>query len=602
MHVHETSLIVIGVYLALLVVLGLVSKRLVENTSDFFRGGTRGTWWLVGSSIFMANFSAWTFTGAAAMAYKHGWSIMAIYLFPPFVAIVQAWKVGPWFRQLRATTTPEIIRMRFGPVTQQLYAILQVVAQFVYSVIALYGLSIFISAFFSVDIRLAIVSLGTVVLLYSMFGGSWAIMSADYVQSLLVIGIVAMTAALSLWQLGGPSGMFRRIDSAGLAHDFRFIKGPGEASLDKFTLQWVIALGIMYVFDCVSLTNAVRYFAVKDSREARKAALFLAVLSLIGVAIWFLPPIAGRLLFSDLVMAAPLDRPEEGAFAITSLQLLPSGMAGLLAVAIIATTLSSMDVGLNRNAAIIVREIFPAVMKAMGRAPVSNERRQLMLSRWITTVAGMAVILAALYAASRKSLGIFDIMQVFTSMIGLPITIPMGLALFIRRVPSYAAMVSVFCGFATSLVGIVQGAIHGQPWTFQFTTFIVSAATIAGFLATIPFWRHNSKAYDARVREFFERMEGPVNFEAEVGHGNDLLQLRILGMFVLISGSLSALLLFTANTTRDSLLILAFCGFLWLIGGAMLFFASVRKEVAGGCQGKEQGEAPADQRSDSTGK
>lgn len=573
MHTPGTSLAVIGVYLLLLIVIGVASRKLVRNTSDFFRSGSRGTWWLVGSSIFMANFSAWTFTGAAAMAYDYGWSILAIYLFPPLVALVQAWRIGPWFRQLRATTAPEVIRLRFGPVTQQLYAVLQVMNQFMFSAIALYGLAIFMAAFFSVDVRGAIVVLGIVVLVYSTFGGSWAVMSADYVQSLLVIGIVTLTAVLSLWHLGGPAGMLHRIDAAGLEHTFRFFKHPGEAALDKFTPAWVIALGLMGAFDCVSLMNSVRYFAVKDGREARKAALLLAGLSLVGVLVWFLPPMAGRLLFAREIMAAPLDRPAEGAFAITSLQLLPSGMAGLLAVAIIATTLSSMDVGLNRNAAIITREILPWLRRRAGRPPRGDEAGQLRLSRLITLATGVAVILAALYSAGRKNLGIFDIMQIFTSMIVLPITVPMGLALIVRRVPGAAALASVGCGFVASVIGLIDGMALGHPWTFQFSTFVVTGSAAVGFFATMPFWRLSSAAYREQVRQFFARMERPVDFDAEVGEENDRVQLRILGVFVLVAGALSALLLFTAESVRDAGLILAFCAFLWIVGGGMYLAA-----------------------------
>ncbi|MEY3774762.1 MAG: Na(+)/glucose symporter [Verrucomicrobiota bacterium] len=570
---HALSLTVIAVYLVLLLALGVASKRFVRNTSDYFRSGSRGTWWLAGSSIFMGYFSAWTFTGAAAMAYTAGWSILAIYLFGPITALLQAWRFGPWFRQLRATTVPEVIRARFGPVTQQFYAVLQLLAQFLGAAIALYGLSIFIAAFFGVPVEAAIIVLGVVVLIYSTVGGSWAVMAADYVQSLVVLGMVTITAGLSLWHLGGLGGMLDKIEAAGLMQAFRFIKDPGEFTLDKFTLPWVLGLGVLGLFETVSLTNSVRYFSVKDGREARKAALLLAVLSVSGILFWFLPPMAGRLLFADQIMATSLDRPEEGAYAVTSMLLLPKGMAGLLAVAIIATTLSGMDAGLNRNAAIIVREICPAVCGLLGRSWTISEERQLRFSRWISLVTGVAMVLMAMFYASRKTLGIFDIMQIFASMVAVPITVPMGLALLFRRVPAGAAMVSVGCGCAVALWGFVSSSVLGEPWSFHFTIFAVSLAGTAGFFATRPFWGRSPEAYRRQVDEFFTRMERPVDFVAEIGESNDAAQLRILGVFALVVGALSALLLFTAESWRDAALMLGFCCFLGLVGGGMLWAA-----------------------------
>ena len=61
--------VIIG-YLALIISVGLVFKQFSSNTDDYFRGGAKGTWWLVGSSAFMSAFSAWTFTGAAGIAYE----------------------------------------------------------------------------------------------------------------------------------------------------------------------------------------------------------------------------------------------------------------------------------------------------------------------------------------------------------------------------------------------------------------------------------------------------------------------------------------------------------------------------------------------------
>lgn len=574
---HELALTVIGVYLVLLLVLGVVAKRFVHNTADYFRSGCRGTWWLAGSSIFMGNFSAWTFTGAAAMAFDAGWSILAIYLFAPITALIQAWLVAARFRQLRATTMPEVIRKRWGPVTQQFYAVVQITAQFIVSAIALYGLSIFISAFFAIPVSTAILILGVVVLVYSTIGGSWAVMLADYVQSLLVVGMVAITAGLSLWHLGGVSGLFEKIQAQGLAQNFSFFKPAGAFPLDKFTVSWLIGLAVLYLFDSVSLTNSVRYFVVKDGCEARKAALFLALLSMIGIALWFLPPIAGRLLFSEEVLKTALDRPAEGAFAVTSMILLPAGMAGLLGVAIISTTLSSMDHGLNRNAAIIVREIYPAICRLFGW-PEIPESRQLVLSRWVSLAAGAGIMGISLLFATQKKLGIFDIMQAFTSLVALPMTVPMALALIFRKVPSGAALVSLGCGLLVSLTGLLSNMVWGHPWTFHFSTIAVTAACILGFFATRPFWKRSSPEYQEQVRVFFQTMERPVDFAKEVGHESDETQLRLMGWFTMTAGGLSALLLFTAKSSSDVLLILLFCGFLWTIALGMLLAAWRRKK------------------------
>ena len=72
--------VVIGVYFAVLISIGLVFRTFNANVGDYFKGGARGTWWLVGVSSFVAGISAYTFTGAAGAVYEAGWSILVIYI------------------------------------------------------------------------------------------------------------------------------------------------------------------------------------------------------------------------------------------------------------------------------------------------------------------------------------------------------------------------------------------------------------------------------------------------------------------------------------------------------------------------------------------
>ena len=70
---------IIAAYLLLRVGVGAAFTRFTRTSADYFRGGSRATWWLVGTSLYMGCFSAWTFTGAAGVAYLAGWSVVCIY-------------------------------------------------------------------------------------------------------------------------------------------------------------------------------------------------------------------------------------------------------------------------------------------------------------------------------------------------------------------------------------------------------------------------------------------------------------------------------------------------------------------------------------------
>ncbi|MEM6391882.1 MAG: hypothetical protein AAF797_03840 [Planctomycetota bacterium] len=111
---------VIVTYLGVLVGIGWLFHG-ASDASEYFRSGCKASWWLVGTSIFMAGITARTFTGNAGAAFEAGWSVLQIYAAGMVAALVQAAFLAHRFRQTRAITFPEILRERFGVRTQLLY-------------------------------------------------------------------------------------------------------------------------------------------------------------------------------------------------------------------------------------------------------------------------------------------------------------------------------------------------------------------------------------------------------------------------------------------------------------------------------------------------
>ncbi|MDR2675748.1 MAG: hypothetical protein LBC18_13040, partial [Opitutaceae bacterium] len=155
---------VIAAYLALMIAIGIVFKNFSRSAGDYFRGNSRGTWWIVGMSSFMAGISANTFTGNGGLAFEAGWSILFIYLANCIGLGFHVLFLAPWFRQFRATTFPEVLRARFGPMTQQVYAYVWTPVFLLTAAVWLLGLAVYASTTFGLPIGLVIPVLGLVVL------------------------------------------------------------------------------------------------------------------------------------------------------------------------------------------------------------------------------------------------------------------------------------------------------------------------------------------------------------------------------------------------------------------------------------------------------
>lgn len=571
--------VVIVAYFVMLIAVGLVMRKLNTNESDYFRNGCKGTWWLVGSSAFMVSFSAWTFTGAAGVAFESGWSILLIYFANALGFFMNFLFLAPWFRQLRATTAPEMIGLRFGTGTKQFYAWFAVISRLFYSALHLYGLAIFSSSVFGLPINTVIVVIGCVVLFYSLIGGSWAVMATDFLQSLILIPITVLICILCLKQIGGFGELIGAIDSQQLSSDFSMVNKPGHFPANKFTIVWAVALFLKNMISHNTLRSGPRYFAVKDGRAARKAALLACVLTLGGAVIWAVPPITARLLMGDQVAALDVAKPAEAAYAMISLALLPKGLVGLIVVAIFAATMSSMDTGLNKNAAIVTKDLYPGFCRMFGREP-GGQKTRLRVAQGLTGFFGAGTIWLALYYAQQGGKGIFELMLSIGTLLGLPLTIPMLLCLFVRRTPSWAAVATVLATFIPSVLGYHSEGLFGAKWSFQQQVFINLAVGSLTFMATRFFWKGASEEYQSRLDTFFTNMHTPVNFKEEIDSSNDDVQLRLLGQFGVAAAAFIALLVFVPNPVGGRIAILSVAGFIGLASGAMLWVGRRTKSAS----------------------
>ncbi len=566
---------VIIAYLLLMIAIGIVFRSFNKNSGDYFRGGSQATWWMVGMSCFMTGVSAVTFTGNGGAAYEAGWSVLAIYLGNFAGMVAQAVLLAPWFRQMRATTFPEIIRERFGVSTQQLLAYIKIFTFTAYAALWLFGLAVFSSSVFGLPIHIVIPVLGIVALFYSTMGGKWAVLAADFVQGLIMMSMCVLVSILCLIKLGGIDGFFTSINDMGLTETFSPLKGEGLSPKKLYTTGWFWAALIMsFIFNC-GATNAVKFFSVKDGREARLAAALSAVLMLLGVIFWFIPPMAARLLYSAQVEGMPLGTPAEAAFAVTSMQLLPNGLIGMMVVAMFSATMSSMDAGINGNAAIVVKDVIPAIRNRL-KMPEATEKTLLLWGRIATLACGMAIVFLAEYLSMQRQMGIFEIVINFGAIVTVPIVIPTVLCLFIRRAPSWSAMFSMFCAAMVPLWDLIDSA----TWSFEFRTALTIAVSVASFLFSMLFWRRSSAAYRQQVNRFFEKMHTPVDFKHEVGQGSDHRQMTLMGRFSLAVAAFVALLLFLPNTGSGRLCILVLALFMGGVGALLCYAGSKNRQKA----------------------
>ncbi len=576
--------LVIGFYFVFMAMIGLVCRKFIGNTSDYFRGGGKMLWWMTGCSAFVAQFSAWTFTGAASKAYQDGPVIMVLYFANALGFFFNYLYFARRFRQMRVVTSIQGVKARFGNGSEQFFTWVQLPVGVLYAGIWLSGLSVFISAAFGLNLVHTVVITGSVVLLMAVIGGSWAVAVGDFIQTLVLLPITLVTALLALAQVGGWTSFLQKLPS----HHLHWT----QAARPEILYLWIIAILIKQFISTSNMLEASRCLNAKDGDQASKAALLASILFVLGPVIWFIPPMVARIMHPDLHGIFPnLKNPSEGAFVVAGLDNMPAGMLGLLISGIFGATMSNMDIGLNKNAGFFVKNFYQVIVR-----PHAHEKEMMVVSKVVTFLLGVFVISAALMFSCGK-VGLFNLMLQFGGLIALPYCIPLIWGTVIKRAPAWAGWTTVVVGFITSYVGKVvltpawiQNVMgwnarplsvrEGDDWVLLLGVLLDTIVCSAWFLATCFFARTRSVQEKERVEKFFTQMKTPVDFHKEEGLDNDAQQYHTLGVMSLIYGAAISLLVFIPNSPLGRLGMFACAGTMLVVGGGLYWNARRLKAKA----------------------
>ena len=569
--------LVIGFYFVFMAAIGWVCRKFIGNTSDYFRGGGKMLWWMAGCTAFIAQFSAWTFTGAASKAYQDGPVIMVLYFANALGFLINYLFFAPRFRQMRVITSIQAIRARFGRGNEQFFTWVQLPIGILYAGIWLSGLSVFISAAFGMSLYTTVIVTGSVVLIMAVIGGSWAVAAGDFIQTLVLMPITLVTAFLAIAQVGGWNSFLEKLPR----HHLHW----GEGARAEILYLWIIAIVIKQFISTNNMLEASRYLNAKDGRQAKKAALLAAILFIIGPCFWFIPPMVARIVHPDLHAMFPnLKNPSEAAFVVAGVDNMPAGMLGLLISGIFGATMSHMDIGLNKNAGFFVKNFYQVVIR-----PRALEKEMLLVGKAATFLFGVLVIASAL-AFSTWRIGLFNLMLQFGALIALPSCVPLIWGTIIKRAPVWSGWTTVLIGFATSLAAKVfltpawlertmgwhansLTTREGDDWVLLLGVLLNTVVCSAWFLGTCFFAQSRPAREVEQVDKFFSNMNKPVDFEKEEGPGNDAQQYHTLARMSLVYGAFISLLVLIPNSPLGRLGMFTCAASMLTVGGLLYWNA-----------------------------
>jgi SSS family solute:Na+ symporter len=490
--------VIMAVYFAFVVGIGVVLKRYTKTSTDFFLAGRAIPAWVCGLAFISANLGAQEVIGMGASGAKYGIATSHFYWIGAIPAMVF---VGifmmPFYYGSRARSVPEYLRLRFDEKTRGLNAISFATMTVFSSGISMYAMAKLIQTLHILDVPLRTMGLpssasfhfsiaisAVVVLAYVLLGGLTSAIYNEVLQFFLIVAGFFPLVLLGLRDVGGWSGIKQQLPAT-YTHSWQ---GMGSASTNPLGVEWfglVMGLGFVLSFGywCTDFLVVQRAMAAESMTAARRTPLiaalpkmffpFLVILpGLIAVSLpaqraSLLPGTGGaNKVMTEVVpgtrglippKADATGRPVLDAngnvvwdydLAVPNMLVhyFPTGILGLGLTALLASFMSGMAGNVTAFNTVWTYDIYQAYVNKEA-----SDLHYLRMGR-MATVFGIALSVAAAYAATRFN-NIMDFLQLVFAFVNAPLFATFLLGMFWKRTTGHAA-------FAGLLSGTAAAAIH----------------------------------------------------------------------------------------------------------------------------------------------
>lgn len=452
---------VIAAYFVSIMALGLMSVRKLKMTGEtYFLAGRSLKWPVVGAALFASNISTIHLVGLAEGGYKHGMVIGNFEWMATFTLIILALVFAPFYFSSRIATLPEYLERRYDPLARSIMAFMAIMAALLIHIgISLYAGAQVFEEFFGINVTFSIVIISLMTAIYTVVGGLTAVVVTETLQAvILLLGavLVTMFALFQLPEVGIDSWAgLEQATKDGQLSMLRSSNADGYAWY-AFLLGYPV-LGIWYW--CTDQTIVQRVLGAETRQDGQGGALFAGLLKITPTFLMVLPGVLAYVLFRDLIGD---DSAQTLPVLIT--QLVPTGLKGLIAAALLAALMSTIAAALNSAGTLVAVDIVKQFR------PHTTDRAQVRIGR----IAAVVVMLLAMAWSTQgdKFESIFEaINKMPAQFLAPPITTVFLWGVFWRRGTKQAALATLALGFG---LGLVAFAVDLPLITIYETTKVVN--------------------------------------------------------------------------------------------------------------------------------
>lgn len=508
------NLIIIGYFISTIVIGVITSKLAAEGIDNYFLGGKKIPWWVLGISGVASNLDM---TGTMlitsfffAIGLQGFWVAMRGGIALP-LGILMVY-MGKWLARSEVMTTAEWMEFRFGngksgQAARLLSAISNLVVITGMIIYFAIGTGKFLSTFLPFDPWVCSIIMITIGLIYTTMSGLYGVVYTDLIQA-IIIAIAAIYITFKAMFLPNQAEVlaFAGQDWTSIipkwhAEPMTWLENPEIYSLFGVCIMFWVLRGIFEgMGGFIGGYMPQRYYASKGPKTAGLlTAEWVILLSIRWPMIIAMAILGMSLALSNSDIATLLQADPEKTMPVVIGVLMPAGIKGIIIAGLIAAAMSTFDSTVNAGASYWVKDIYQRYLN-----PGASEKQLVHQSYYSSLAIGISGALIALTIHN-----INDIWSWITGALSAGLFAPIILRWYWWRFNGIGFAVSTAVGLLASIILkfiVVEHFIPDIPFYISFIT-VFSLSFISGIVTSLI-----TKPVDSKTLEIFFKKVKPFGF------------------------------------------------------------------------------------------
>lgn len=330
-------------YVVAVVLVGMLWSKRRASSDDFFLASHQARWPMIGLSLVASNISPTALIGITGAAYAIGISVYNYEWMAAAILVVFAAVFLPMVLRSGVYTVPEFLERRFDVRVRIWFAILTLLLTVLLDAAgSLYACAVLLKLLMpELSLPVLVVGIALIAGLYTVAGGLRAVLHTETIQGVVVLASALVLSVLAVDRAGGWSVIMASAPPAQLS-----LIRPADDPYMPWTGLLLGAPILSFFFWCTNQYMVQRMLAAKSIADGQIGLLFAAFLKLTTLFLIVLPGIAALTLYPGLARG-------DEAYPRLLLELLPTGLVGILLAAFVGATLAQLSATYNSAATIV---------------------------------------------------------------------------------------------------------------------------------------------------------------------------------------------------------------------------------------------------------